>query len=143
MYLISACLLGIDCKYSGGNNSCQAVKNLAEGHSYIAVCPEVAGGLAVPRPPCEILGGRVWNKEGEDVTQSFIDGATDVITESKRRALIAEEEIELAILKSRSPSCGSGKIYDGTFSGRLIDGDGIFAKMVKELGIKVISEEDC
>ena len=122
---------------------CQAVKALTQTHNYIAVCPEVAGGLAVPRPPCEIVNGRVWNNRGEDVTTFFMDGATAVLEESKRRAEIIEEEIELAVLKSRSPSCGSGKIYDGSFSGRLIDGDGIFAKMLIELGIKVISEEDC
>ena len=142
MYIISACLLGEDCKYNGANNASEAVKRLAEKHTYIAVCPEVTGGFTTPRPPVELVGGRALRPDGEDVTEGFITGAEATWREIQEKAAACGEPIELAILKQRSPSCGAGKIYDGTFSGKLIPGDGILTAYLKEKGIKVISEED-
>ena len=142
MYIISACLLGEDCKYNGGNNDCPAVRKLAKEHSHIAVCPEVAGGFSVPRPPVELRGGRAFRPNGEDVTEGFYTGAEAVWAEASSKAAAAGEAIELAILKAKSPSCGAGKIYDGTFTGKTIPGDGILAAFLKKKGISVITEED-
>lgn len=143
VYIISACLLGVNCKYNGCNNDCESVKSIAENHSHVAVCPEVAGGLSIPRPPSEIRGSKVYSDDGVELTKCFLEGAEIVLEESRRRAEMEGEQIELAILKSRSPSCGVNKIYDGTFSGKLVEGDGIFTRLLRENGIKVITEEDC
>ncbi len=102
----------------------------------IPVCPEVAGGLPTPRIPCEILAGVVTNKEGESKDKEFRNGAELCL----KKAL--EEKVDLAILQSRSPSCGVKQIYDGSFSGRLIDGQGVFAQLLVENGIKVMDLED-
>jgi len=141
MYLISACLAGVNCKYNGGNNACLWVKEFLEGKDYILVCPEEVGKLPTPRPPAEFVDGRVLDKSGKDITENFIRGAEKTLELAEKRAADLGQRIELAILKANSPSCGSGKIYDGTFSGVLIDGDGIFAEMLKERGIPVITEE--
>lgn len=142
MILVSACLLGVNCKYNGENNDSEAVRTYLEGKSYLAICPEVSAGLAPPRPPSEIRDGRVYSKNGEDLTEPFIRGAEAVWEQSMIKAKERKEEIELAILKARSPSCGSGTIYDGTFTGARVPGDGFFASLLKQKGIKVISEED-
>lgn len=142
MYIISACLLGVNCKYNGGNNYCKQVKQISENHNYISVCPEVAGGLSAPRITAEIRGNKVYQSDGKEVTEYFINGAEIDFKKAIRSAREAGEEIELAILKARSPSCGAGKIYDGTFSGSIINGDGVFAKLLKQNGIKVITEEE-
>lgn len=132
--LVSACLLGENCKYSGGNNKNEAVLELSKKHTLIPVCPECFAGLPCPRPAAEIKNSRVYNKLGEDVTQEFFDGA-------EKTLYVAEEAgCQIAILKERSPSCGFGKIYDGTFSGRLIDGNGITAQLLYEHGIRIIGE---
>jgi len=143
VYIISACLLGENCKYNGGNNLNEKVIDLAKGHNYIAVCPEVAAGCPVPRPPMEIRDGRVYSQEGEDLTEEFREGAAMVLAEARARAGELGEDIELAVLKSRSPSCGCGRIYDGTFTHTLIDGDGVLAELLTQNGIKIISEEEC
>ncbi len=143
MYIISACLLGANCKYNGGNNLSELVIDLVKGHNYIAVCPEVAGGCSVPRSPCEIRDGRVYNKEGEDLTGKFQEGAAKVLAEAGTLAEEYGEDIELAILRFGSPSCGCGRIYDGTFTHTLVDGDGIFTELLKKNGIKTITEEEC
>ncbi|MDO4977959.1 MAG: DUF523 domain-containing protein [Eubacteriales bacterium] len=134
--MVSACLLGENCKYSGGNNRNQAVLDSIEGHEVIAVCPEVMGGLPVPRIPCEVKNGVVVNKEGKSCDQEFRLGAEKALKIAK------EEQIDLAILKSRSPSCGIGQIYDGTFSGTLISDDGIFVSLMKEEGYRILTEEE-
>ncbi len=142
MYIISSCLLGENCRYNGGNFETDAVKKLIEGHSYLSVCPEVAGGFSTPRPPVELLSGRAIRPDGEDVTAGFIRGAEAVWEEIQSKIQESGETIELAVLKARSPSCGAEMIYDGTFSGKRVPGDGVLTAFLKEKGIKVISEED-
>ena len=115
---------------------------IVKNRNYIAVCPEVAVGFPTPRPPAEIRDGRVYNIEGKDVTEEFEKGAAIELARAKELADRLGENIELAILKSKSPSCGCGRIYDGTFTHRLAPGDGIFARLLKENGIKTISEEE-
>ena len=140
MYIISACLLGQNCKYNGGNNHTDGVIEFSKKHNYIPICPEVDGGLESPRPPAEIIEGRVINCEGTDVTDAFLRGTKIVWEKIVRKSHELGEEIDGAILKANSPSCGSGKIYDGTFSRKTIDGDGVLAAFLKEKGIKVMSE---
>lgn len=142
MYIISGCLLGVNCNYKGGNNRCEWVCDFAAKHSHLAVCPETAGGLLVPRPPAEIKDGRVMNNLGEDVTEIYERGAMNTFNVAATEAVLREEPIEGAILKSNSPSCGCGTIYDGTFSGKLIDGDGVLTDVLKNHGIKVMTEKD-
>lgn len=133
--LVSACLLGENCKYSGGNNLCPEVVRFTEGHRVVSVCPEVLGGLPVPRLPAEIVGGTVTAADG-----SFVDGA---FRSGARRALeiALKEHVDLAILQPRSPSCGSRQVYDGTFSKTLIDGQGVFAALLLKNGIRVIDAD--
>jgi uncharacterized protein YbbK (DUF523 family) len=106
----------------------------------LLVCPEEMGGLSTPRPPSERIGSKVISKDGQDVTDNFLTGAEKSIQKAEETAAELEQEIKLAILKAKSPSCGCGKIYDGTFSGVLIDGDGMLTAMLKEKGIPVITE---
>ena len=134
--LVSACLLGKNCKYNGGNNYDPAVVAFTEGKAVIEVCPEVAAGLGIPRTPIEIANGTVLSRDGENV-----DG---VLREAVRGILeqLQGEDIECAVLKSRSPTCGVRQVYDGTFSGRLVDGAGILAQALKDAGYRVIDAED-
>lgn len=140
MILVSACLVGLNCKYNGGNNYNEKICKLVKEGKAIPLCPEQIGGLKTPRVPSEIryIDGKkyVFNKDGEDVTKEFICGAKEVFEFAKRM------NIDTAILKSKSPSCGLGKIYDGKFQGNLIDGDGILAEMLIENGIKVINSDE-
>ena len=136
MKLVSACLLGINCKYNGKNNADKKILRLAGKETLIPVCPEQLGGLPTPRIPTEIQGGRAINKEGLDVTDYLEKGANEVLRIARLYG------IKEAILKQRSPSCGCGRIYNGNFSSVVIKGDGITARLLKENGIKVISEED-
>ena len=134
--MVSACLLGRRCKYNGGDNFNEALARFLEDHEVVPVCPEVAGGLPVPRRRCEIRDGAVTNDAGETVDAAFRAGAAECLKIAK------DEGIDLAILQPRSPSCGVCQIYDGTFSGRLIDGSGVFAALLKEHGFKVIEPGD-
>ena len=134
--MVSSCLLGQKCKYNGGDNLCQKVIDFTAEHEVIPVCPEVAGGLSVPRPPCEMVNGRIVNTDGEDRSREFRDGA------EKCLALAQKHPTDLAILQSRSPSCGVKQIYDGTFSRRLINGSGVFASLLSENGFRVIDAEE-
>lgn len=135
--LVSACLIGENCKYNGKNNRSEKVlEYIKNADKVVAVCPEVLGGLDIPRDPSEIKGGKVITKNGKDVTLEFIKGAEEALSIAK------EENIDIAILQSRSPSCGVNEIYDGNFSGKLTRGEGIFAKMLKKNGFKVIDAED-
>lgn len=140
MYIVSACLLGENVKYSGGNNYSETVCRFLEDKEFYPVCPEVAGGLSVPRTPCERLGDRVVNKLGEDVTREFLEGAR--LTEESVLRRYALEDIEGAILKANSPSCGYGTIHDGTFTGPLIERDGVFGERLRALGIRVYNENN-
>lgn len=134
--LVSACLLGKNCKYNGGNNLNQGVLDFVEGHEVIGVCPEQLGGLSTPRLPAEIVDGVVTNKEGVSVDAEFRKGAQAAL------AAALENKVDLAILQSRSPSCGVKEIYDGSFSGKKIKGQGVFAKLLSAYGIKVLDAED-
>lgn len=134
--LVSACLLGKNCKYNGGNNLNQGVLEFIEGHEVIGVCPEQLGGLSTPRLPAEIVYGVVTNKEGVSVDAEFRKGAQAAL------AAALENKVDLAILQSRSPSCGVKEIYDGSFSGKKIKGQGVFAKLLPAHGIKVLDAED-
>lgn len=134
--LVSACLLGKNCKYNGGNNLNQGVLDFIEGHEVIGVCPEQLGGLSTPRLPAEIVDGVVTNKEGVSVDAEFRKGAQSAL------AAALENKVDLAILQSRSPSCGVKEIYDGSFSGKKIQGQGVFAKLLSARGIKVLDAED-
>lgn len=134
--LVSACLLGINCKYDGGNNRCDKVLALQDENELVPVCPECLGKLPTPRVPSEIVDGVVMNAEGVNVDKAFRTGA-DYALEIARR-----EKVELAILQSRSPSCGLKQVYDGTFTRTLKPGFGIFAALLKEEGLRVIDVED-
>ncbi|MER1993275.1 MAG: DUF523 domain-containing protein [Eubacteriales bacterium] len=134
--MVSACLLGEDCKYDGGNNRNEALLEMIAGHEVIPVCPEVLGGLPVPRVPAEIVNGRVVNREGQDVDGAFRLGAEKALEIAER------ENPDLIILQSRSPSCGVNEIYDGTFTGKKIPGHGVFAEMAMGADYKVIDAED-
>jgi uncharacterized protein YbbK (DUF523 family) len=134
--MVSACLLGENCKYNGGSNRSEALLRKLAGHEIIPVCPEVAGGLPTPRIPAEIVSGTVRNREGQNVDAAFRAGARAVLELAQR------EQPDLLILKSRSPSCGVHEIYDGTFSGKLIPGRGVFAELAYRAGFKVRDAEE-
>ncbi len=134
--MVSACLLGENCKYNGGSNRSEALLRKLAGHEIIPVCPEVAGGLPTPRIPAEIVRGTVRNREGQNVDAAFRAGARAVLELAQR------EQPDLLILKSRSPSCGVHEIYDGTFSGKLIPGRGVFAELAYRAGFKVRDAEE-
>ena len=135
--LVSACLLGVACKYSGGDNACPAVLALAGRHTLIPVCPEVYGGLPTPRPPAERQGDRVVTEQGEDVTAQYQKGAQAAVQLAKLTGC------EAAVLKKNSPSCGYGQIYDGTFTRTLTAGSGLTAEALLAAGIPVYNEDTC
>ena len=134
--LCSACLLGMNCRYNGKNKLNKKVLRLTKKEILIPVCPEIFGGLPTPREPAEQRGKTVITKTGKDVTEYFKKGAKEVLKIAK---LFNAKE---AILKQESPSCGSGKIFDGTFSGKIIKGEGVTTALLKKNKIKVLSEED-
>jgi uncharacterized protein YbbK (DUF523 family) len=134
--LVSACLLGLNCRYDGKSKPDKKVIRLATKEILIPVCPEQLGGLPTPREPQERRGNRVFTISGKDVTKEFERGAQETLTVA--RLMSAQE----AILKQRSPSCGCGQIYDGTFKGKIIEGEGVTASLLKKNGIRVMTEED-
>ncbi len=136
MILVSGCLLGVNCKYNGGNNDNAAVHKFLEGKEYVVFCPERASGLPAPRLPSEIRGDKVYSKAGDDVTAEFTAGA------EKALAFCKAHGVTQAILKARSPSCGVHAVYDGTFTGRVIPGMGVTAKLLAANGIELLDEED-
>lgn len=136
MRLCSACLLGIKCRHDGQSKPNDKVIELSKKETLIPVCPEQLGGLPTPREPAEQRENEVVTKSGKRVTQNFVRGAEQVLQLAKLFG------IRKAILKQKSPSCGCGKIYDGTFSDRLIKGDGVTTALLKKNGIKIITEED-
>lgn len=140
MILVSACLVGMNCKYDGGNNFNQKVFDLVKEGKAIPICPEQLGGLKTPRKPSEVkvIDGKryVINNEGEDVTANFEKGASEVLNLTKKL------NIKKAVLQPRSPSCGVGKIYSGNFDKQLVDGNGITADLLIQNGIEVITPDE-
>lgn len=134
--LVSACLLGAEVRHHGGAATVEhpVLRRWREERRIVGVCPEIAGGLPAPRPPSEIRGVRVVTIEARDVTAAFHIGANMAVQVAR------ELGIRVAVLKSRSPSCGTGQIYDGTFSGRLVPGDGITAAALRAEGVQVFDE---
>jgi len=136
--LVSACLLGERCRYDGKSKPSQAVIRLFEAADLVPVpvCPEKLGGLPTPRTPCERCGGKILSEDGLDRTDAYLAGAETVLR------MCLESGCKLAILKQKSPSCGSGQIYDGSFSGRLTEGYGVTSELLIRNGIKVIDENE-
>ena len=133
---VSACLLGENCKYNGGNNYNKKLVDFVKDHEVIALCPEVLGGLPIPRLPAEIVNGLVKQENGKSVDDEFKKGAKKALDTVKKN------KVDLVILQSRSPSCGVNNIYDGSFTGKLIEGKGVFARILEENNIEVIDVED-
>lgn len=134
--LVSACLLGLNCRYSGDGQYNKELEELKEKNHLIPVCPEQLGGLPTPRNPVELKLGKAFDKGGRDCTEQFYKGAEEV-------SKLAEYfECTAAILKANSPSCGYGQIYDGSFQGKLIQGNGIAAEMLAKRGVKIFSEKN-
>lgn len=146
MILVSACLCGVKCKYNGGDNENKEVLKLIEKYKLIPICPEQLGGLSTPRHPSEIaLGdakdvlngkGKIQNNCGEDVTEQFVKGAFESLKIAKLYGA------KIAILKAKSPSCGCGLIYDGTFTGTLKKGNGVTTELFLQNGIEIFTEND-
>lgn len=146
MIIISACLAGINCKYNGGNNLKKEIAELAAKKNAVLVCPEQLGGCATPRPKAEISAGTgsqvldgkcaVLREDGENITEAFIKGAEEVLKIARLTGA------KVAILKANSPSCGFGRIYDGSFSGKLIKGNGVTAELLARYGVKITTEEN-
>jgi uncharacterized protein YbbK (DUF523 family) len=134
--LISACLLGMSCRYNGEGQIIPGTDKLMEKHHLVPICPEIYGGLSTPREPSEIKNGRVISKSGNDLTEYFERGAEEIL------ALAKLYHCKYAILKERSPSCGYKEIYDGTFSGKIINGNGILAALLLKNGIVIIDETE-
>lgn len=134
--LVSACLLGTPCRYDGKSKPSDAVLSLQEQYTLIPVCPEVMGGLPTPRTPSEIQGERVMMKSGRDVTQNYHAGAQKALETARAHGCT------VAILKAKSPSCGKGEVYDGSFSGTLTHGNGICASLLMQNGIRVYTETE-
>ena len=136
--LISACLLGDNVKYSGGNNLTPELVTMLEKYNVkiVKICPECFAGLPIPRVPSEIRGDKVYGKDGRDITKEFLVGAEKTYQVAKNK------EIDFAILKERSPSCGNSYIYDGSFSGKVIQGQGLTVRKLNEENIVIFSEEN-
>lgn len=134
--IVSACLLGENCKYSGGNNYDPKVAAFLEGREVIPVCPEVLAGLGIPRTPIEICNGKVISRDGAQVDDAIRAAVAQILEKIK------DEDIECAVLKSRSPTCGVHQVYDGTFTGKLVEGSGVLAQALKAAGYTVVDNED-
>ncbi len=134
--LVSSCLLGKNTKYNGNNNYIKCIEKIKQKYNIIPVCPEVSGGLSIPRPPSEIKDNQVINIEHMDVTRAFLKGANIALF------LVKKYHITKALLKDGSPSCGGNKIYDGTFTGTKIGGLGITARLLMENNIAIYTEKE-
>lgn len=134
--LVSACITGCNCKYNGGNNLNSKVVEFLKDKEIIEICPEMLAGMSIPRTSAEIVDGYVTECNGRNVHREYEKGVELALEKIK------DENIDLAILQSRSPTCGVKKIYDGNFNGKLIKGNGLFAKALIERGYKVIDSED-
>lgn len=134
--VVSACLLGENCKYSGGNNYNAAVVEYVKGREVIALCPEMMAGMGCPRTPIEIVEGVLTDRDGNNVDAAMREAVARALE------MLREEDIGCAVLQSRSPTCGVNQVYDGSFSGKLIAGSGIFAQALKDAGYWVLDAED-
>ena len=134
--LVSACLLGENCKYNGGNNYAPGVVEFVKGREVLPVCPEMMAGMGCPRTPIEIVEGVLMDRNGNNIDAAMREAVALAM------ARIRQEDIQSAILQSRSPTCGVHQVYDGTFSGKLIEGSGIFAQALKDAGYQVLDAED-
>ena len=134
--MVSACLTGENCKYNGGNNLSQKVMDLLKNNTVITICPEVMGGLPTPRVPAEIVSGEVINRDGISVDREYHAGA------EKALKIAQQEQPDLIVLQSRSPSCGVKQRYDGSFSGRLVSGSGMTTELLICNGFGVLDAED-
>lgn len=134
--IVSACLLGINCKYNGDNNKNENVLDYLKNKEVIPVCPEIYGGLSTPRTTSEIIGDKVITKDKRNVTKEYLKGAEETLYIAKLF------NVKKALLKAKSPSCGNKEIYDGTFTGNKIKGIGITAKLLKENGLEIINENE-
>ncbi len=135
--IVSDCLLGTNCKYNGGNNYNEGIINLAnQGIEFVRICPEVFGGLSTPRKPSEQVGNKVLTQDGDDFTLNFINGA------KKALDLAINNNCKYAILKAKSPSCGYQEIYDGTFTHKLISGNGVACERLLKEGIEIYNENN-
>ncbi len=134
--LVSSCILGVNCKYNGKNNENQKIMQFLKDKEVIEICPEILAGMNTPRPCVEIVNGIVMDENGNNVDAEYHKAVKAAL------AVIENEDIDLAILQSRSPTCGVNQIYDGSFSGKLVSGMGLFAKELKQRGYAVIDAED-
>ena len=134
--LVSACLLGENCKYNGGNNYNPAVAEFVKDKEVLPICPEMMAGMGCPRTPIEIVNGVLMDRNGNNVDVSMR------VAVAQAMEMIRKEKIQCAILQSRSPTCGVRQIYDGSFSGKLIPGSGVLAQALKDVGYQVIDAED-
>lgn len=134
--LVSGCLLGENCKYNGGNNYNPRVVEFLKGKEVISICPEIMAGMGCPRNPIEIVDGVLTDCHGKNVDSLIRKSVMEIMER------IRDEEIQCAVLQSRSPTCGVNQVYDGTFSGKLIPGSGVFAKSLMDAGYLVIDVED-
>lgn len=135
-FLVSACLCGEACRYDGKSSRVEELARLREAGLALAVCPERDGGLGVPRPPCELKEGRALTRAGQDCTAYYLAGAKLALE------LAEKHEISRAVLKDKSPSCGVRRIYDGSFSGRLVEGRGLTAALLAQAGLRLACEDD-
>lgn len=134
--LVSACLLGRCCKYNGGHNYDPKVAKFLKDKEAVEICPEVMAGLGVPRTPIEIVGGVLLDRDGNSADEALRAAVAQVLE------LVSKEQICCAVLKSRSPTCGVRQVYDGSFSGKLVDGSGVLAEALKDAGLQVIDAEE-
>ena len=134
--LVSACLLGENCKYNGGNNFAPHVAEFVKNQEIIPLCPEMLAGLGVPRTPIEIVNGVLMDRNGNNVDAVLRETVAKLVESLKN------QQIGCAVLQSRSPTCGADQVYDGTFSGKLVPGMGVFARALKESGIKVVDAQN-
>ena len=134
--LVSACLLGENCKYNGGNNYNPAVAEFIKDKDVLPICPEMMAGMGCPRTPIEIVNGVLMDRDGNNVDAAMREAVAQAME------LIGQEDIQCAILQSRSPTCGVNQIYDGSFSGKLVPGSGVLAQALKNAGYRVMDAED-
>ena len=136
LFVVSACLVGKPCRYDGLSKAREPIVQLARESRCVFVCPEVMGGLPIPRCPCEIRGNAVISSEGRDCNREYELGARLSLEAAER------EGCRIAVLKARSPSCGAGRVYDGSFTHTLRDGDGVFAALLRSRGFTIFTEEN-